>query len=60
MGRRFSLHAIVIAALAACLVAAWPALAAKKLTRDRATLRPSQQGLDRQDRAPHQRAVCGA
>ena len=46
--RRFSLHALVIGALAACLVAAWPALAAKKLTRDRATLRASQQGLDPQ------------
>ena len=48
MGRRISLHAIVIAALVAGLIAAWPALAAKKLTRDRATLQASQQGLDRQ------------
>ena len=46
MRRRMSLHALVIGALAACLVAAWPALAAKKLTRDRATLRAAQQELD--------------
>src|SRR4051794_32328103 len=35
MGRRFSLHAIVIAVLASCLVAAWPATAAKQSGRDR-------------------------
>jgi beta-glucosidase len=35
MGRRFSVHAIVIAVLASCLLAAWPAAAAKRSARDR-------------------------
>ncbi len=34
MGRRVSLHAMVIAALVSCLLAAWPALAAKQRARD--------------------------
>ena len=46
MGRRVSLHAIVIAALVTCLTATWPALA-KQRTRDRAALQPVQQRLDR-------------
>jgi beta-glucosidase len=46
MGRRISLHALVIAALVSCLIAAWPALAAKR-TRDRAALHAVQQRLDR-------------
>jgi beta-glucosidase len=45
MGRRVSLHALVVAALASCLVAAWPALAAKR-TRDRVALQAVQQRLD--------------
>ena len=48
MGRRFSLHAIVVVALASCLLAALPALAAKKRTRDRAALQAVAQRLDRQ------------
>ena len=48
MGRRISLHALVIVVLTSCLVAAWPALASKKRsTRDRAALQAVQQGLDR-------------
>jgi len=47
MGRRVSLHAMVIAALASCLIAAWPALAAKPRTRDRAALQAVKQRLDR-------------
>ncbi|MEA2363405.1 MAG: beta-glucosidase [Thermoleophilaceae bacterium] len=48
MGRRVSLHAIVIAALVSCLIVAWPALASKqRTTRDRAALHAVQQRLDR-------------
>ncbi len=47
MGRRFSLHAIAVAALASCLLATWPALAAKQRTRDRAALKAVAQRLDR-------------
>jgi beta-glucosidase len=47
MGRRGSLHALVIAALASCLVVAWPALAAKNRTRDRVALQAVKQRLDR-------------
>jgi beta-glucosidase len=47
MGRRVSLHGIVIAALVSCLIVAWPALAAKQRTRDRAALQAVQQRLDR-------------
>ena len=46
MGRRVSLHAIVAAALATCLVCALPALAAKR-TKDRAALHAVKQRLDR-------------
>jgi beta-glucosidase len=46
MGRRIPLHALVIAALVSCLIATWPALAAKR-TRDRAALHAVQQRLDR-------------
>jgi beta-glucosidase len=35
MGRRFSVHALVVAALASWLVVAWPAAAAKQSHRDR-------------------------
>jgi beta-glucosidase len=38
---------MVIAALASCLIAAWPALAAKPRTRDRAALQAVKQRLDR-------------
>ena len=46
MGRRVSLHAIVAAALATCLVCALPALAAKR-TKDRTALHAVKQRLDR-------------
>ena len=40
MGRRISLHALVIVVLTSCLIAAWPALASmKRSTRDRAAAR---------------------
>ena len=46
MDRRISLHVLAVAALACCLVAAWPALAAKP-TRDRVALHAVKQRLDR-------------
>ena len=47
MSRRFSLQTIVVAGLVSCLIATWPALAAKR-TRDRAALQAVSQRLDRQ------------
>ncbi len=47
MGRKPALHVAIAVALMSCLVAAWPALAAKERTRDRATLHAVEQRLDR-------------